>query len=161
MVKSVFLTAALAASSQAFQLPTSTLASDRLVPRRTSLDSVTERSQTADATDAADVRIGNLGSRLTRSIAPTLAAASIVLGPLACGAVSGGGMDYANLNLTGQDFGSGNYKGKDFTQVIAKGTIFSKSNLQGCRFYKAYLVSNTLLGGVSAEMRFLKGLHID
>lgn len=115
MVKSVFLTAALAASSHAFQLPASTHASDRLVPRSTSLDS--ERSQTADATDAADVRIRSLGSHLTRSLAPTLAAASIALGPLACGAVSGGGMDYANLNLTGQDFGNGNYKGKDFTQV--------------------------------------------
>ena len=116
MVKSVFL-AALAASSHAFQLPASTHASVRLAPRSTSLDGVTVRSQTADATDAADVRIGDLGSRLTRSIAPTLAAASVALGPLACGAVSGGGMDYANLNLTGQDFANGNYKGKDFTQV--------------------------------------------
>ena len=57
-------------------------------------------------------------------------------------AVSGGGLDYANLDITGQDFSnSAQYKGKDFTQVIAKGTNFAKSNLQGCRFYKAYLVS--------------------
>lgn len=55
-------------------------------------------------------------------------------------AVSGGGLDYAGLDLTGQNFSNGNYKGKDFTQVIAKGTNFAKSNLQGCRFYKAYLV---------------------
>lgn len=43
-------------------------------------------------------------------IAP-LAAASAAL------AVSGGGTDYASLDLTGQDFSNGNYKGKDFTQV--------------------------------------------
>jgi uncharacterized protein YjbI with pentapeptide repeats len=56
-------------------------------------------------------------------------------------AVSGGGLDFANLDITGQDFSNGNYKGKDFTQVIAKGTKFVNSNLQGCRFYKAFLVS--------------------
>ena len=44
------------------------------------------------------------------SIAP-LAATS------AAWAVSGGGTDYASLDLTGQDFSNGNYKGKDFTQV--------------------------------------------
>ena len=32
-------------------------------------------------------------------------------------AVSGGGLDYANLDITGQNFSNGNYKGKDFTQV--------------------------------------------
>lgn len=62
-------------------------------------------------------------------------------------AVSGGGLDYANLDITGQDFQNNNYKGKDFTQVIAKGTKFAKSNLQGCRFYKAYLVSPSC-GGI-------------
>jgi hypothetical protein len=31
-------------------------------------------------------------------------------------AVSGGGLDYANLDITGRDFSKGNYKGKDFTQ---------------------------------------------
>ena len=60
--------------------------------------------------------------------------------PLPVNAVSGGGLDYANLDITGKDFSNSNYKGKDFTQVIAKGTNFAKSNLQGCRFYKAYLV---------------------
>lgn len=57
-------------------------------------------------------------------------------------AVSGGGLDFANLDITGQDFSGNSYKGKDFTQVIAKGTSFKKSNLQGCRFYKAFLVSS-------------------
>lgn len=37
--------------------------------------------------------------------------------PQMAGAVSGGGLDYANLDITGQDFSNGNYKGKDFTQV--------------------------------------------
>jgi hypothetical protein len=31
-------------------------------------------------------------------------------------AVSGGGLDYAGLDISGQDFSKGNYKGKDFTQ---------------------------------------------
>lgn len=59
---------------------------------------------------------------------------------LPANAVSGGGLDFANLDITGQDFSNSNYKGKDFTQVIAKGTKFENSNLQGCRFYKAFLV---------------------
>jgi hypothetical protein len=33
------------------------------------------------------------------------------------GAVSGGGLDYANLDITASpDFAGGNFKGKDFTQ---------------------------------------------
>jgi uncharacterized protein YjbI with pentapeptide repeats len=67
---------------------------------------------------------------------------SLVMAPQASLAVSGGGLDYANMDITGQDFSNNSnaYKGKDFTQVIAKGTNFAKSNLQGCRFYKAFLV---------------------
>ena len=34
-------------------------------------------------------------------------------------AVSGGGLDYANLDITGQDFSNNKYKGKDFTQVCS------------------------------------------
>ena len=67
-------------------------------------------------------------------------AAVLMLAPQVTLAVSGGGLDYANIDITGQNFSNGNYKGKDFTQVIAKGTNFANSNLQGCRFYKAYLV---------------------
>ena len=36
--------------------------------------------------------------------------------PLVALGVSGGGLDYANLDISGQDFSGGNYKGKDFTQ---------------------------------------------
>jgi hypothetical protein len=64
----------------------------------------------------------------------------LLLAPQVGVAVSGGGLDYAGIDISGQDFSNGNYRGKDFTQVIAKGTNFAKSNLQGCRFYKAYLV---------------------
>lgn len=37
--------------------------------------------------------------------------------PQIASAVSGGGLDYANLDISNQDFSNGNYKGKDFTQV--------------------------------------------
>lgn len=70
-------------------------------------------------------------------------------------AVSGGGLDFAGIDISGQDFSNNSkaYKGKDFTQVLAKATSFAGSNLQGCRFYKAYLVnadfSNADIRGVS------------
>jgi len=79
-------------------------------------------------------------------------------------AVSGGGLDYAGLDITGQDFSSNNYKGKDFTQVIAKGTNFAKSNLQGCRFYKSYLVNADFHGadisGASLEDTSMDGANL-
>ena len=80
---------------------------------------------------------------ITNPFRPSLAIAGLLVSaaPVVCEAVSGGGLDYANIDITGQDFSKGNYKGKDFTQVIAKNTLFMGSNLQGCRFYKAYLVS--------------------
>ncbi|CAB9508574.1 pathogenesis [Seminavis robusta] len=85
--------------------------------------------------------------------------------PQIVGAVSGGGLDYANLDITGQDFSNGNYKGKDFTQVIAKGTNFKKSNLQGCRFYKAYLVNADFSGadlrGAALEDTSMDGANLN
>jgi hypothetical protein len=36
--------------------------------------------------------------------------------PLVALGVSGGGLDYANLDISSQNFSGGNYKGKDFTQ---------------------------------------------
>jgi len=84
--------------------------------------------------------------------------------PLACNAVSGGGLDYANIDITGQDFSHQNYKGKDFTQVIAKGTNFAGSNLQGCRFYKAFLVNTDFTGadlrGASLEDTSMDGASL-
>jgi uncharacterized protein YjbI with pentapeptide repeats len=79
-------------------------------------------------------------------------------------AVSGGGLDFAGLDISGQDYSSKNYKGKDFTQVIAKGTNFAKSNLQGCRFYKSYLVNADFTGsdisGASLEDTSMDGASL-
>ena len=66
------------------------------------------------------------GSVVASSLA---AAASILLGAASSAfAVSGGGLDYAGLDITGRDFSNGDYKGKDFTQVrvlpISLGLIF-------------------------------------
>lgn len=87
-------------------------------------------------------------SRSAKVAAATLAtAASLVLGNAGnAWAVSGGGLDYAGLDLSGQDFSNGNYKGKDFTQTLARGTTFANSNLQGCRFFKAYLINTDFEG---------------
>jgi len=84
--------------------------------------------------------------------------ALLLLLPFSSWAVSGGGLDYAGLDISGQDYSNSNYKGKDFTQVIAKGANFAKSNLQGCRFYKAYLVSIPL-GSLSQSRKEL-GTHL-
>lgn len=70
-------------------------------------------------------------------------------------AVSGGGLDFAGLDISNQDFSKGDYKGKDFTQVLARNTNFAGSNLAGCRFPRAYLISANYEGadirGVSFE----------
>lgn len=88
----------------------------------------------------------------------------LVASPPAALAVSGGGLDYANLDLTGQDFSKSSYKGKDFTQIIAKGTNFAGSNLVGCRFYKAYLVNADFSGadltGASLEDTSMDGANL-
>ena len=55
---------------------------------------------------------------------------ALMISPLGAGAVSGGGLDYANMDLSGQDFAGGNYKGKDFTQ----GTCY-------CAFYSTEIRS--------------------
>ena len=97
-------------------------------------------SQTADVVDANDsendlIQKGITGSLIALGIACSVAAPAI--------AVSGGGLDFAGIDISGQDFSNNSktYKGKDFTQVLAKATNFAGSNLQGCRFYKAYLVN--------------------
>jgi uncharacterized protein YjbI with pentapeptide repeats len=94
----------------------------------------------------------------------SLLVAILAIAPNAVIAVSGGGLDFANLDISGQDFSNNDYKGKDFTQVLAKGTNFAKSNLQGCRFYKAYLVnadfSDTDIRGVSMEDTSMDGASL-
>jgi len=80
---------------------------------------------------------------------------SVALSPAPVQAVSGGGLDFAGLDISNQDFSKGNYKGKDFTQVLARNTNFAGSNLVGCRFPKAYLINANYEGadirGVSFE----------
>ena len=105
----------------------------------------------------------------TKDIAALTTAAGIfgmaILSPIPASAVSGGGMDYAGIDITGKDFSnSKDYKGKDFTQVIAKGTNFSGSNLQGNRFYKAFLVNTNFEGadlrGASLEDTSMDGANL-
>mmetsp|Transcript_34782 Transcript_34782/g.74072 ORF Transcript_34782/g.74072 Transcript_34782/m.74072 type:complete len:230 (+) Transcript_34782:78-767(+) len=104
-------------------------------------------------------------SALEKSVKSSLAAASILLGAATSAfAVSGGGLDYAGLDISGQDFSNGDYKGKDFTQVLAKGTNFAKSNLQGCRFYNSFLTNANYEGadirGVSFERANLENVNL-
>jgi uncharacterized protein YjbI with pentapeptide repeats len=54
--------------------------------------------------------------RFASSLLVSAAIMTTALIPAASFAVSGGGLDYANIDITGQDFSKGNYKGKDFTQ---------------------------------------------
>jgi uncharacterized protein YjbI with pentapeptide repeats len=94
----------------------------------------------------------------------SLLAAVLAIAPSAVIAVSGGGLDFAGLDISGQDFSNGDYKGKDFTQVLARGTNFAKSNMAGCRFYRAYLVnadfSDTDISGVSMEDTSMDGASL-
>lgn len=102
------------------------------------------------------------------SSAARAAATALTLGLLLmaspAGAVSGGGGDFASLDISGQDFSNKNYKGKDFTQVVAKGTTFAKSNLQGCRFFNSYLVNSNFEGadarGASFERNNMDGVSL-
>lgn len=57
-----------------------------------------------------------LPSVWAKTAAAGAAAALVFLSPLAANAVSGGGLDYANMDISGQDFSKNAYKGKDFTQ---------------------------------------------
>jgi hypothetical protein len=79
-------------------------------------------------------------------------------------AVSGGGLDFAGLDISNKDFSKGNYKGKDFTQVLARNTNFAGSNLAGCRFPKAYLIDANYEGadirGVSFEGTNMEGTNL-
>jgi hypothetical protein len=79
----------------------------QVIPTYQPRPSCTKIAATASHTDDT---ISHRISSLICSIAVAVAL------PMAAMAVSGGGLDYANLDISGQDFSSGNYKGKDFTQ---------------------------------------------
>ncbi|KAL7570915.1 hypothetical protein ACA910_002548 [Epithemia clementina (nom. ined.)] len=89
-------------------------------------------------------RLAQITFQTSKAFSTIAAAFCIAAAPAL--AVSGGGLDYAGLDISNQDFSGSNYKGKDFTQVIARGTKFAGSNLQGCRFYKAYLIAADFSG---------------
>jgi hypothetical protein len=88
-----------------------------------------------------------------------LPAALLPVPPSAAYAVSGVGLDYANLDFSGQDFSNQSYKGKDFTQVLAKATTSRDANLSGCRFYKASRVMLTLNGSAAVRTHSLIFVH--
>lgn len=107
--------------------------------------------------------LGISSKQIMRSTAIAISALTIATAPSL--AVSGGGLDYAGLDISGQNFSnSKDYKGKDFTQTIAKGANFANSNLQGCRFYKAFLVNvnfeNSDLRGAALEDTSMDGANL-
>ncbi|CAM9861927.1 unnamed protein product [Scytosiphon promiscuus] len=90
-----------------------------------------------------------------------MAGVPLLVTPAPASAISGGGLDYAELNLTGKDFSNGKYKAKDFSGAIAKEVNFSGSDLRGVRFFKADLrkanFSGANLGTASLEEADLDG----
>jgi hypothetical protein len=103
-----------------------------LAPQRLLLwhgGSTRQQSSSLDGQESVNDPFGNERSNVSRKSSPplhtTIASAfctlafgccALMISPLGAGAVSGGGLDYANMDLSGQDFAGGNYKGKDFTQ---------------------------------------------
>ena len=69
-----------------------------------------------------------------------LAAAFILSSASAAWAVSGGGLDYAGIDITGQDFSNGNYKGKDFTQARSSKFVYFSLISQS---FRSHLLSTT------------------
>mmetsp|Transcript_16780 Transcript_16780/g.40122 ORF Transcript_16780/g.40122 Transcript_16780/m.40122 type:complete len:229 (+) Transcript_16780:44-730(+) len=151
-------------SSQAFLTPPSA-GSRRITSISISEKSIHYENDVDYTAKVASTSASKRRTPLEKSIASSLAAASILLGAASSAfAVSGGGLDYAGLDLSGQDFSNGNYKGKDFTQVLAKSTTFAKSNLQGCRFYNSFLTNANFEGadirGVSFERANLENVNL-
>lgn len=59
-------------------------------------------------------------------------ALAVAFSPAASFAVSGGGLDYAGIDISGQDFSNGNYKGKDFTQGMLYLKRFALRDREAC-----------------------------
>jgi hypothetical protein len=90
-----------------------------------------------------------------------------VLAPVAF-AVSGGGLDFAGIDISGQDFSKGNYKGKDFTQgafCLAKKqtndipftiplTLLPCSHCERNEFRWEQLAGMSFLQGLSCQYEF-------
>lgn len=101
---------------------------------------------------AACLGAGAVKQRLWSKILVSRSVGAVVLG-LCCtvpfspvDAVSGGGKDFANLDLRDQDFSGQKLNGKDFTQCDATGANFKGTKLAGSRFYRALLVKTDFTG---------------
>jgi len=158
LAPAIVLVAWFASATVAFQphLARSHVRTRPLTPLHASLQNIDEASVASVGT------IEQLSSAATKAAATLTFALLVVISP--AGAVSGGGMDFASLDISGQDFSNKNFKGKDFTQVVAKGTTFAKSNLQGCRFYNSFLVDANFEGsdarGASFERNNMDGVNL-
>lgn len=139
IITSLLIVATLFDSSLSFQLPllaATTKSAKTISPyRNTHLHAYNEQKQSNNSSSSS-----HLLQKSTAILSLATILTTLPLNSNPAMAVSGGGLDYANLNISDQDFSQQNYKGKDFSQVIAKATSFKGSNLIGCRFFKAYLV---------------------
>lgn len=134
-------------------------------PKSTELRSTTHRdTERRREEEKKEIATASRPRPFSTFLASAIVILSASLGHCGAWAVSGGGLDYAGLDISGEDYSNGDYKGKDFSQVIAKGTNFSKSNLVGCRFFKAFLVNADYTGadlrGASLEDTSMDGASL-
>jgi len=79
-------------------------------------DGLVRLSASSSSSASVDNNHGSPSRRWKNEIAAAVLACCVMVAAAPAQAVSGGGLDYAGLDLSGQDFSQGNYKGKDFTQ---------------------------------------------
>jgi len=150
----LLLVATAACCTSAFVAPTTPNRKPSLVTRQALWRHFVPRNDHPNVWDSeellANVKIGFLGTCLALVLA--LPAASL--------AVSGGGLDFANLDITGQDFSNKSYKGKDFTQVRNAKVVVSTRLIVSHTFslYIGYCQGNKLCQVQPARMPFLQGL---
>ncbi|CAE8625311.1 unnamed protein product, partial [Polarella glacialis] len=121
--------------------------------------------------DAAEEQVSETRPLLRRgALLATLGGALGALGAAAVGvkagrAISGGGQDFASVDLTGKSFKQGKFDAKDFSGSMAKNLDFTKSSFRGCRFYKADLTgsdfSNSDLSGATLEAANLSSVNFE
>lgn len=112
------LSIATLSSSHAFHAsaPLPIAASSRVGSRSTC---VSPQSQDGDASTIDTSNAQSPLSNVATVFASTVAVGVMLLSTVGstAWAVSGGGLDYAGIDISGQDFSNASYKGKDFTQV--------------------------------------------
>jgi hypothetical protein len=80
--------------------------------------------------------------------------------PILASAVSGGGLDFANMDITGQDFSNGSYKGKDFTQgtrhcKVPFVAMMCDATFLGMKVYLCFMVSRSMQTNRELYLRFM------